>query len=191
MMKINCEVNCENEFVKALISNERNDMIPKELDWFGDLVGEWDIIWTSRMRSQSPKTEKGEWIFSRVLNGCAIQDLFIVLSREERVRLNMPNAEYGTTIRMYRPDLKLWEIYYTCIGEYIRLSANKDGDKIVLTEQSGNMKWVFSDICETSFHWQNIRKNETGIWEVECDCRAENKRLRPKLSPHTERDCPI
>ena len=126
----------KNEFGKALISEAKNPMLPEEMDWFGSLIGEWDTIWRENIGTQNERTMKGEWIFSRVLNGFGIQDLFIVPSREERVKLNMPNAEYGTTIRMYNPTDKTWEIYYTCIGEYTRLSAEKVHDKVVLTEIS-------------------------------------------------------
>ena len=167
----------EKEFSAALISQERNHMIPEDLDWFGGLIGSWDIIWRTNVGRESEQKTKGEWIFSRVLNGCGIQDLFIVPSREERIRLKQPDAEYGTTIRMYRPELKCWEIYYTCIGEYIRLTAHKEEETIVLTEQSGDMKWVFSCITQNSFHWQNIMKRESGEWEVECDCVATRERF--------------
>jgi len=56
----------------------------------------------------------------------------------------MPNAEYGATIRMYQPEAKCWQIYYTCVGEYTQLEARKKSSQTVLTEISGKrMKWVF------------------------------------------------
>lgn len=160
-------------FSEALVSEKRNNMIPLDDDWFGSLVGEWDFDWIYDINGDNYKVQKGEWIFSRVLNGTAIQDLFIVPSRAERKRLNMPDAEYGTTIRMYNPETREWEAYYTCIGEYTRLTARKTGDKIELTEKNkGRMKWVFSEMTQDSFHWQNIVLNENGQWELCCDCRA-------------------
>ena len=56
-----------------------------------------------------------------------IRAFFIVPSREERIRLNMPNAEYGTTIRMYCPDKKNWQVCYNCVGEYTRVSGIEGG----------------------------------------------------------------
>lgn len=166
----------KNEFGKALISEAKNPMLPEGMDWFGSLIGEWDTIWRENIGTQNERTMKGEWIFSRVLNGFGIQDLFIVPSREERVKLNMPNAEYGTTIRMYNPTDKTWEIYYTCIGEYTRLSAEKVHDKIVLTEISQRkMRWIFSEMTEKSFHWQNLVQTESNEWIVRCDCIAKKR----------------
>jgi len=166
-----------NEFMNALVSDKRNLELPEEMDWFGSLVGEWDTIWTQGIGTDDEFTCKGEWIFSRVLNGFGIQDLFIVPSREERIRLNQPNAEYGTTIRMYYPEQRNWQIYYTCVGEYTRLEAQKTDGKIVLTEASEKkMRWIFSDITDNSFHWQNYMMNENAEWILRCDCKATRRK---------------
>ena len=165
-----------NEFCEALVSETKNEALPEAMDWFGALIGEWDFTWHANIGMNNELTQKGEWIFSRVLNGFGIQDLFIVPSREERKRLNMPNAEYGTTIRMYNPYSDNWEIYYTCVGEYTRLSAENTDGKIIITETSEKkMKWIFSDITEHSFHWQNWMQDDSGEWVVRCDCLATRR----------------
>ena len=77
---------------------------------------------------------------------------------------------------MYNPTDKTWEIYYTCIGEYTRLSAEKVHDKIVLTEISQRkMRWIFSEMTEKSFHWQNLVQTESNEWIVRCDCIAKKR----------------
>lgn len=171
-----------NEFMKALVSEELDPLIPAEKDYFGQLVGEWDLDWISAVGTTKEKRVKGEWIFSRVLNGTGIQDLFICPSREERKIRNEPDAEYGSTIRMYHPSTGNWEIYYCCCGEYVRLEAVKEDDKIVLTEKEhGSMKWIFSEITPDRFHWQNVSQNSEGRWIVRSDCRAS--RRKPSLMP--------
>ena len=35
-----------NEFSDALIDTEKKGKIPKEYDWFGFLIGEWDILYS-------------------------------------------------------------------------------------------------------------------------------------------------
>jgi hypothetical protein len=166
-----------NEFMKALVSEQRNPLIPEEKDYFGGLIGEWDIDWKYKIGTNEERTVKGEWIFSRVLIGMGIQDLFICPSREELKLRNEPDAEYGSTIRTYNPVTGNWEIYYCCYGESTRLEAVKEGDKIVLTEKThGNMKWIFSELEDNSFHWQNIMKNSEGEWKLFCDCHATRKK---------------
>lgn len=166
-----------NEFVTALISEDKNYRIPEEKDYFGQLIGEWDFIWSDRIGMKEERTVKGEWIFSRVLDGTGIQDLFICPSREERLRINEPDAEYGTTVRTYNPATGNWDVYYCCYGESTRLEAVKEEDKIVLTEKEhGRMKWIFSEIEANSFHWQNIMMSDKGAWEVRCDCCAVRRK---------------
>lgn len=165
------------EFMKALVSEKRNERIPVEKDYFGGLIGEWDFSWRDGLGTQNERLVKGEWIFSRVIDGMGIQDLFICPSREEREKLKLPGAEYGTTIRTYNPATGNWEIYYCCYGENTRLEAVKEGDKIVLTEKEhGTMKWIFSEIEENSFHWQNVMLKENGTWVVCADCRAVRRK---------------
>ena len=118
-------------------------------------------------------SEKRNETLPEEMDWFGIQDLFIVPSRSERRRLNMPNAEYGTTIRMYNPASGKWEVYYTCVGEYTRLRAEKIDDRIVITEiTEKKMRWVFSDITDHSFHWQNWMLEENDEWVVRCDCLA-------------------
>lgn len=164
-----------NGFAEALVSNEISSLIPLEKDYFGTLIGEWDFEWRDRIGTSEERTVIGEWIFSRVLDGTGIQDLFICPSRQERKKRYEADAEYGTTIRTYNPMTGNWEIYYCCYGESTRLEAAKDGDKIILTEKEvGKMKWIFSEIKENSFRWQNIKLKENE-WVLCCDCHAYRK----------------
>ena len=88
-----------NEFLNALHSDSRSDKIPEDRDIFGALIGEWAIVWMDHLGTAQERKVPGEWIFSRVLDGSAVQDVFIVPSRDERRRHPQPDAEYGTTIR--------------------------------------------------------------------------------------------
>lgn len=103
-LQIIIEMNLIKEFSTALCSEKRSGRIPEELDFFGSLVGEWEIEWTDRLYDATPRRVKGEWIFSWVLDGTAIQDLFIVPSRAERLINKQPDAEYGTTLRIFQPE---------------------------------------------------------------------------------------
>ena len=128
-----------NEFLIALVSEERNQIIPADRDYFSELIGEWDFDWNDLI---GKKTAKGEWLFSRVLDGTGIQDLFICPSREERKAKHEPEPEYGSTIRTYNPSTGNWDIYYCCYGESTRLEAIKEGDEIV----SGTYKAINRDL---------------------------------------------
>lgn len=165
-----------NDFINALCSNARNERIPEEHDFFGCLIGEWNIMWNDHLEDAEPRKVKGEWIFSRVLDGTAVQDLFIVPSRKERLIDKQLDAEYGTTLRIFNPKTMAWDIFYGCMGEAIRLTARKVGEEIILTENTTEkMRYVFSDIATSSFLWRKERINENGEWQTVAKVTAERK----------------
>ncbi len=154
-----------NEFAKALICESKSSNIPDEHNLFGSLIGEWDFEWIDMHGTEQERHIKGEWIFSWVLGGTAIQDVFICPSREERINNHQPDAEYGTTIRIYNPKTQGWDIFYGCTGQMTRLEARRNGETIVLTEiKEGKKKWIFSEVTENSFHWQSMGTQDGAIW---------------------------
>lgn len=165
-----------NNFIDALIASSKNNLIPSEHDLYGKLIGDWDVIWIENEGTDSERKVKGEWIFSWVLEGMAIQDLFIVPSRAEREINPQPDGEYGTTVRMYNSNTNNWDIYYGCIGNAVRLVGRKEGNAIVHTEiTESKMKWIISDITENSFKWEKFICDDRGIWNLEGVVYAKRK----------------
>ena len=163
-----------NQFIKALHYDKKDPRIPEEYDFFGALVGEWNIEWVDHLEADEPRRVKGEWIFSWVLEGTAIQDVFIVPSRSERLQNKQPDAEYGTTLRIFNPRSSTWDIFYGCRGEAIRLTARRADDEIILTENTTEeMRYVFSQITSTSFKWRKELKNASGKWYVIAKVMAQ------------------
>jgi len=110
------------EFIKALVSKNKSNIVPAEHNLFGHFVGEWDFEWIDCYGTAEERHIKGEWIFQWILEGTAIQDVFICPSRKERLTNYQPDAAYGTTVRMYNPDTLAWDILYISI--YNRLLLN-------------------------------------------------------------------
>lgn len=165
-----------NEFSNALCSTKRNERIPEDYDFFGNLIGEWDIEWNDHLEDTLPRLVKGEWIFSRILDGTAIQDLFIVPSRAERLQNKQPDAEYGTTLRFFNPKTLAWDIFYGCTGEAIRLTAHKMNEEIILTENTTQkMRYVFSEITPSTFLWRKEQMDESGKWQIIAKVNAEKR----------------
>ena len=164
-------------FAKALCSDKKNEKIPEAYDYFGGLIGEWVIEWNDRLDNAVPRRVKGEWIFSRVLDGTAVQDLFIVPSRTERLNNLQADAEYGTTLRIYNPNTTAWDIFYGCTGSAFRLTAVKAGDEVVLTENvEGKMRYVFSEITADTFRWRKEYLASEEHWTVAAIVTAVRKK---------------
>ncbi|MFQ8705018.1 MAG: hypothetical protein ACLR9T_03065 [Thomasclavelia sp.] len=148
------------DFYDALTSVKKNITVPEEFNYFGKLIGSWKINYIDN--NNSCKIE-GEWHFSWVLEGMAIQDVII-----------LPNYEYGTSIRIYNPDTHAWDVAYGYTGKIIRLEARKQDDMIVLTYiDDERRKWVFTKIEDNRFHWQNITVKNNGEWHINVDMYAE------------------
>lgn len=107
------------EFFKNLMSKSKNSCLPEEFNFFGKLIGGWEIDYINNSNSS---LIKGTWHFSWILDGMAIQDV-----------INLPNYELGTTLRIYNPVTNAWDIAYCYMGRIMRFEARKQGDKIVLT----------------------------------------------------------
>lgn len=73
------------EFIKALVSKNKSNIVPAEHNLFGHFVGEWDFEWIDCYGTAEERHIKGEWIFQWILEGTAIQDVFICPSRKERL----------------------------------------------------------------------------------------------------------
>ena len=92
------------DFTTALCSKVRNGRIPEEYDFFGILIGEWDIVWNDHLEEVNPRKVKGEWIFSRVLDGTAVQDLLLSPLVRNVCETNslMPNMEQRSVFIILR-----------------------------------------------------------------------------------------
>ena len=147
-------------FYEALASERKNPAIPEASDYFGKLCGSWKIDYVN---SGDSSVIKGEWHFSRVLEGMAVQDVII-----------LPGFEYGTTLRIYNPHTDAWDVAYGYTGRNMRLEAKKQDEMIVLTIlDDERRKWVFVKIEDNSFHWQDVTVKENGEWHVDYDIYAQ------------------
>ncbi len=147
-------------FLKTLISESKNVALPEEFNYFGKLIGSWKIDYIDNSNAHSIE---GEWHFSWVLDGMAIQDVII-----------LPDFEFGTTLRVYNPGTDAWDIAYCYTGKIMRFEAKKQDDSIVLTNlEDERRKWVFVKIEDNRFHWQDVRVKEDGEWQVNFDLYAQ------------------
>ena len=159
-----------NEFTNALLSEKRSGIIPEEDDWYAPLIGDW----TFDYYEPGGRHLKGEWFFRRVLEGTAIEDIFICPSRDTKETYPQPDGEYGVAVRMYDSRKQCYDMTYICTKGTTRLEIHKVQGKIVCTvlDDPAN-KWVFSEITETPFHWQNITITGNGEQRVKCEVIAK------------------
>lgn len=140
------------EFINVLVSKGKSNLIPEKDNLYGQFVGEWDFEWVDNQGTTGERHVQGEWIFAWVLEGTAIQDVFICPSRKARIKDYQPDAAYATAVRMYNPNTEAWDILYTELGGATQLEGKREGNRIVQTEiNEKNIQWVFSEITTYAF----------------------------------------
>lgn len=137
---------------------------------FEPFIGSWDLVVTWYEGGEVVRTADGEWHFAWVLEGRAVQDVWIVPRREQR-EAGAELYEYGTSLRFPDPAVGGWRS--TWVGPMQRsvrtFVARRVGDDVVLETELDDgrvMRWTFSDIAERSFSWTNSTRGDDGTWDV-------------------------
>jgi hypothetical protein len=149
------------------------DPAATEPDLFGQFVGSWDLDVTYYPTPAETETSNGEWHFGWILEGRAIQDVFIVPRRGENGRHGSGHQPrvYGTTVRFFDPAIDAWRIVWASplSGVQALFIGRRRDDEIVLENTDGGMimHWVFSDIENNSFRWRAETSEDGGsTWRL-------------------------
>lgn len=159
--------------MNALFAGSPAPAHARELMLFGQFVGEWEFDSVAYRADGSVQRASGEWHFGWVLEGRAIQDVWIFPARGSRGEMppGYDNAgeygEYGTTIRFYDPHLSAWRVAWIGpVHANLRtFIARKVGDEIVMEATTGDepsMRWTFSEITDRSFRWRSVVSDGDG-----------------------------
>jgi len=160
----------------ALAASERSPEIPEEMDVYGWLIGSWTLDVVGYEDDAKVIHSRGEAHFAWVLEGRAVQDVFINPRRSEREPDSPKFANwFGTTLRVYDPTIKAWRANWFNPHDGIRaeLIGRRRGNEIV---QEGRfpdgtpIRWTFSDITDDSFRWRGERLEPDGkTWRLQVE----------------------
>ena len=151
-----------------------------KMDLYGRFIGSWDLDVTQFPEDGAVRRRKGEWHFGWVLEGRAIQDVWIVLPRGE-LRHGDAAANvnsYGTTLRVYDPRSDAWHVQWSdpVTQSFLQMTGRAEGDDIVQlgTRADGQLvRWSFSEISENSFLWRGDISADGGVsWRIVTEFTA-------------------
>jgi uncharacterized protein len=160
--------NQNTDFVHALVSDRPSEELGEYADYYKWLIGGWDVKAIDYLSADKKMETLGEWYFSWVLEGRAVQDVWIAPKRALRTKeTSKIGNRYGSTIRTFDFNTKSWTItwFNPVSGAKDTLTARKDGLDIVQTgtDSDGNlMRWVFTDITADSFRWYGEGSSDNG-----------------------------
>ena len=167
----------------ALAATGRSPEIPESGDVYGWLIGSWELDVRDTLADGSIRRTSGEAHFGWVLEGRAIQDVWIMPRRSERNAIaEKARNTYGTTLRVWDPSIQAWRIKWVnpVTGGRDELIGRWSGKDIVQVGTSADgtlIRWSFTEITEDSFNWLGESLNPDGkTWELKAEFRA--KRLR-------------
>ena len=144
-----------------------------KLQLFGQFVGAWDVDIHSYPPDGPARRVAGEWHFALVLEGRAIEDVWIAPKRALRGRAaDQPGApgEYGATLRFYDPQINAWRSTWhgPVRGVVMTFIGRRVGEEIVLDgsfEPGVATRWIFSDITDRTFRWRAVQSPDE--WRTE------------------------
>jgi len=150
--------------IAALHTNEPAADRADKMKLYGWLIGRWEMDTTVYDNDGKPQSGHGDIHVGWVLEGRAIQDVWI-----------LPGVFHGTTLRVYDPALDAWHIIWSdpLRQYYSRQLGRLSGNDIVQDghDSAGNaVRWSFKEITPVSFRWigeQSLDQGQT--WRLKAD----------------------
>src|SRR5262245_51792888 len=134
----------QDSLVKALYAEGPAQDRARHMMLYGQFIGSWDgsmvyqqfriVSGNTTFDDQGARHETScEVHFGWVLEGKAIQDVWIAPSRQMRQGGPAQDLMYGTTLRVYDPESNLWSITWIdpVTKSFNRMTGRKIGDDIV------------------------------------------------------------
>jgi hypothetical protein len=155
-----------------------------KLQLYGRFIGDWEAKIVAHAPNGARHEGSGEIHFGWILEGRAIQDVWMIPRLAER-----PNATpfpiagnwYGTTIRVYDPIIDAWRItwidparniFRQQIGRQRGLDIVQEGE----TESGGRSRWSFTGITPNAFRWLGEASAGGGdSWRLVVEVLAQRK----------------
>jgi len=175
--------------LSVLGSPGRSNELTDREDIYGWLVGGWEATVYDYAADGTARESSGEWHFGWVLEGRAIQDVWIAPPRSQRrdKTLSKQYNRYGTSLRVYDREIGAWRVtwFNPVTGARNDLVGRRQGADIVQEGQEGivaeghKIRWSFKDITPTSFRWLGeFLESDGKTWRLQAEFRA--RRMKNK-----------
>ena len=171
------------DFHSLLAAATRSPEIPESADVYGWLCGSWDLdVRCYRGLDVTGQGLRGEVHAARVLEGRAVQDVWILPRADQRgADSNRSMNMYGTTLRSWDFASQAWRIAWTnpVSGHHEEQVGRWNGPDILQegTRPDGTRtRWTFTEITPSSFHWlgEALYPGKSA-WTVEAEFLARRR----------------
>lgn len=172
------------QFLEALAAPGPSRLAGSNADLYDGLIGDWEGEVVDHLPGGTDRRQSVEMHFARVLEGRAVQDLWISPAIRERAGAKVGEKDgnrYGTTLRVYDPKIDAWRVTWwnPVTGVETRLVGRRVGSEIVQTGSDGDgrlVRWVFDHVGPDAFHWRGEGSDDGGrTWVCETEFSAHRR----------------
>jgi hypothetical protein len=165
--------------IETLAAADAHPSLGVHADTYARIIGSWTGELSRYRDGKSVAKASVEAHFGWVLEGRAVQDVWITPARAARQAGGDAGLNwFGSTLRVFDSGTGAWNTVWTDPRSQLRIElvGRRQGDDIV---QIGNragrvIRWTFSDIEPGSFKWRGYVLNFDGAtWELEVEIEFE------------------
>lgn len=144
---------------------------------FDRFVGTWDCDYVQYEKDGSVTRYPGEVIFGWIIDGRALQDIWIGHEKGRSER------SIGTTLRFFDSRSGKWRIVWVDpeAGVIKTLTGGAVGDRIVLegkAQDGSSLRWSFNDIRNDSFVWRGETSRDEGkTWRLTAEYHMRRRSI--------------
>jgi hypothetical protein len=167
----------------ALSAAGRSREIPEADDVYGWLVGSWDLDVLRYWVDVAERGIKGEVHCGWVLEGRAVQDVWIMPRLPERKGAPEKGLDmYGTTLRVWDASIQAWRITWInpVDGRHVQQIGRRIGADIVQVgalPDGTPIRWMFTEITGDAFRWTgDVLTPDGRTWNLAGEFRARRRR---------------
>lgn len=170
-----------NDFIEGLICRQPHPSLGAHARTYERLIGSWVGRLHNHMLGRQVPSSSIEAHFAWVLEGRAVQDLWITPARGERGAAPQQSFDwYGSTLRVFDPASEAWRTVWTDPVSQLRIElvGRGQGDDIVQVGTRGDraIRWTFSEIQPQSFTWRGHSLAFDGkTWNLEVEIQFQRK----------------
>ncbi|HEX3522884.1 MAG TPA: hypothetical protein VHT52_12445 [Stellaceae bacterium] len=162
--------NSDAPLAQLLFSNGPAPDRADKMGLYGWLIGDWVIDAVMHTADGDTQARQGEISFAWVLEGRAIQDVWI-----------LPDFFYGTTLRVYDPGIDAWHILWSdplrqFYNQQIGRAHGTDIVQLGKSDDGTDTRWSFSKINADSFRWLGEFSTDGGAtWRLRAEFQCRRK----------------
>jgi len=149
---------------------------------YGWLIGAWEMDVLAHDENGATHKGAGEVHFGWVLEGRAVQDVWILPVRDPRTgEIDRSRQTQGTTLRVWDAALQAWRVTWISplTGARVELVGRWSGKDVVQVGTFANgtpIRWIFSEITPDRFRWTGETLQPDGhTWKIEGEFLAKRK----------------